>query len=274
MPRPAPWGFPDDGTTVARNRRKAFVLGAIPGAVGGAVAGVVVGLLASSVAGVVAAAVVVVAVAVAVWRLAPALVVAALDARPLPAGRAARLDNVVDGLCATMGLGPPALLVVVHRVPNAMAMGRSPSASVLVVTSGLLDTLDLVALESVVAHELVHVKRGEATVSGAAVVSAALVSWIVPRPADLVHRWVGRGRELAADRRAAATVRYPPGLEAALVTMSGEPNGHEAWPPGRGRMAAATRWLWIDPMVGIRGAVDLEGNLDATEVRAAALAEW
>jgi len=56
--------------------------------------------------------------------------------------------------------------------------------------------------------------------------------------------------------------------------MSAEPNGHEGWPPGRGRMAAATRWLWIDPMVGIRGSVGLEGNLDATEVRAAALAEW
>jgi len=259
---------------VARNRRKAFVLCAVPGVVTGAIVGVVVGLLISIVAGVVAAVVVAAVVATFLWRHAPTMVVAALQARPVPAGGAARLDNVVDGLCATMGLGPPALLVVEHRVPNAMALGRSPSASMLVVTSGLLDVLDVVALESVVAHELVHVKRGETAVSGAAVVSAALLSWIVPRPAELVHRWMGRGRELAADRRAAATVRYPPGLEAALVTMAGEPNGHEGWPPGRGRMAASTRWLWIDPMVGIRGTVGLEGNLDATEVRAAALAEW
>lgn len=246
---------------------------AVVGAVPGAVIGVVIGLLVAALAGVLTAVVVAVVVAVVLWRRAPTMVVAALRARPLPPDRATRLDNVVDGLCATMGLSPPVLLVVEHRVPNAMALGRSPSTPLLVVTSGLLDVLDVVALESVVAHELVHVKRGETAVSGVAVVGATMLSWIGP-PANLVHRWVGRGREFAADRRAAATVRYPPGLEAALVAMSREPNGHEDWPPGPGRMAAATRWLWIDPMVGIRGMSGLEGNLDATEVRAAALAEW
>ena len=42
------------------------------------------------------------------------------------------------------------------------------------------------------------------------------------------------------------------------------------WPPGRGRTAALTRWLWIDPMVGAPADVSTEGNLDDTRVRAAA----
>jgi len=35
----------------------------------------------------------------------------------------------------------------------------------------------------------------------------------------------------------------------------------------------ATRWLWIDPMVGARQAPAV-GEIDATGVRRAALAEW
>jgi hypothetical protein len=44
-----------------------------------------------------------------------------------------------------------------------------------------------------------------------------------------------------------------------------------AWPPGAGRIAALSRWLWIDPTVGLPPGRSLEGNLDDTHVRAAAL---
>ena len=47
-----------------------------------------------------------------------------------------RLHNLVDGLCATMGLPRPAILVVDSPVPNAMAVGRDPRSAPLVVTSG------------------------------------------------------------------------------------------------------------------------------------------
>ena len=39
-----------------------------------------------------------------------------------------------------------------------------------------------------------------------------------------------------------------------------------------GRIAALTRWLWVDPMAGTRADESPEGNLDDTRVRAAALA--
>ena len=88
----------------------------------------------------------------------------------------------------------------------------------------------------------------------------------------LVHRAVGRGREYRADEVAAATVRYPPGLRDALGTLEEGP-GPSSDSVFTGRRWRATRWLWIDPMVGSRGD-PVEGELDATSVRRAALAEW
>jgi hypothetical protein len=45
------------------------------------------------------------------------------------------------------------------------------------------------------------------------------------------------------------------------------------WPPGGGRIAALTRWLWIDPLAGSAAPLEpIEGNLDDTRVRAEALA--
>jgi hypothetical protein len=48
------------------------------------------------------------------------------------------------------------------------------------------------------------------------------------------------------------------------------PSPEAAWPPGPGRVAALTRWLWIDPMAGASDDESPEGNLDDTRVRAAA----
>jgi hypothetical protein len=50
------------------------------------------------------------------------------------------------------------------------------------------------------------------------------------------------------------------------------PRTADPWPPGRGRTATLTRWLWIDPTVGAATGTSPAGNLDDTRVRAAALA--
>jgi hypothetical protein len=67
-------------------------------------------------------------------------------------------------------------------------------------------------------------------------------------------------------------VRYPRGLGSALDAMARAPEVGAGWPPGRSRTASITRWLWIDPMVGMPPGHSSEGNLDDTRVRAAALA--
>ena len=213
----------------------------------------------------------------AAWAAAPRLVVRALGARPSDEFEHPRLHNLVDGLCATLGLPGPAVVTVDSPVPNAMALGRDPDAAILVVTTALDSELSLVELEGVLAHELVHIKRHDTAVSAPAAAMAALLSFVVgtTRAGETVHTLVGRGREFAADQRAAQVVRYPPGLEAALGSMAATHGGGAAWPPDRGRVAMLTRWLWVDPRPtgpGQRHGSDEVGNLDDTMVRAAALA--
>ena len=77
-----------------------------------------------------------------------------------------------------------------------------------------------------------------------------------PAGAETVHRLVGRGREFSADRRAALIVRYPSGHRFG-AGVHGRRTGRRppAWPPAPGRVAALTRWLWVDPMAGVAGRV-------------------
>ncbi len=139
---------------------------------------------------------------------------ASLGAVPSRESDRPRLHNLVDGLCATMGLERPSIAVVDSDVPNALAVGRDPKSATLVVTSGLDRALTLVELEGVLAHELVHIKRNDTVLSAVAVLVA--VPWAVvrgtPAGVDAVHGLVGRGREFSADQRAALVVRYPPGI--------------------------------------------------------------
>ncbi len=256
---------------IRANRRRAHVLAVGAGAVPGVVVGLVLGAVAGPVAGVVAAVVVAAFVAVVVSRRATTMVLGIVGGRPLADDAEPRLVNLVDGLCATFGVPRPRLWLVEDPVPNVCALGRRPSAAVLVVTSGLLGRLGLIETEGVVAHELAHVKRHDTAVSEVAV--ALCYPLAGARGADgLVHRALGRGREYRADEVAAATVRYPPGLRDALGTLEDAP-APLAGSVFTGRRWRATRWLWIDPMVGSR-ADPVEGELDATSVRRAALAEW
>ncbi len=245
----------------------------------GLVLGVVVGVVLSAVGLPVylaAAVFVVVATAVmlALWQRAPGAVLRSVGARPSREGDRPRLHNLVDGLCATMGLPQPAICVVDSPVPNAMAVGRDPRSATLVVTSALDHSLTLVELEGVLAHELVHIKRHDTVLATVAVSASAPLSLLIglPRATERIHSLLGTGREFDADQRAAAVVRYPPGIGSALASMLEGPARAGPWPPGRGRTAALTRWLWIDPMVGVPSTVSMEGNLDDTRVRAAAQA--
>jgi Zn-dependent protease with chaperone function len=256
---------------IRANRRRAHALAIGAGAVPGIILLVLLTALAGPLVGVVVGVVVAAAIAVAVSRRATAVVLSILGGSALDEDAEPRLANVVDGLCATFGVPRPRLWLVTDPVPNACAIGRRPSSAVLVVTSGLLDRLGLIETEGVMAHELAHVKRHDTSVSE---VAAALCYPLAgARGADrIVHLVVGRGREYRADEVASATVRYPPGLHDALASLEGGPSP-AADSVFSGRRWRATRWLWIDPMVGARDE-PIEDELDATAVRRAALAEW
>ena len=261
-------------STIRANRRRAIGLCVLPCLLSGFVVGVIIAAAGKLLIGLCVFVAVTAVGSFLLWRRAPRMVVHAVGSRTSHEADQPRVHSLVEGLCATMGLPVPSIRVVDSPIPNAMAVGRDPHVACLVVTTGLEESLSLVELEGVLAHELVHVKCHDTVLAGVAVCVA--VPWAAVKGteagAETVHRLVGRGREFVADQRAAGVVRYPPGLAAALDTMTDRPVDATPWPPGTRRTAALTRWLWTDPLAGTTArATPVEGDLDDTRVRAAAL---
>jgi Zn-dependent protease with chaperone function len=255
---------------VRANRSRAHhivMLGAlVPAVVVGAAVGAAVSLIVGAIAGVA----VLVILAVAIGRGATPVALRVLGARSIGAEELPRLQNLIDGLCPTFGVRRPTLMAVDDDLPNACSVGTRPDRGVLVVTTGLEASLDLIELEGVIGHELSHLKRADTAVSSVAVAVLAPIIWLTGSD-RLLHRAVGRGREMRADQVAARAVRYPPGLRDALARSLAAPS------PGPGSLFASrrlsmSRWLWIDPTVGRRGANE-PGDLDLTPTRIAVLAE-
>jgi len=303
------------------NRHRTILLALAGAALPAVVLGVVLGVAAGIVIGAVVAVVVLAAVAVLMVHAALRIALAVIGGHAAPEDQLPALANQVDGLSATVGVRRPRLWLVDDPVPDACALsGWADARAVLVVTTGLLDLLGIIELEGVIAHELVHMKREDATASAVAVATAGLVSAAFAGD-RLLHWAVGRGREYEADQAAALAVRYPPGLRDALAMFgarAGSRAGARPVPPEatarpvppeatarpvppeaavrpvppeatarpvppeaavspfRGWRWTATRWIWIDPMVGPAGSAGRApiGELDATDVRAEALAQW
>src|ERR671911_338458 len=118
-------------------------------------------------------------------------------ARPAPVAEFARYHNIVEGLCIASGLPKPRLYVVDDPAPNAFATGRNPRNAAVAVTTGLLEKLNRIELEGVVAHELSHVKNYVILVSTLAVTMVGVVALL----ADIGVRmmWWGMGRHANSD---------------------------------------------------------------------------
>ena len=191
----------------------------------------IVGLL----AGLVVTAIVVVLRARALTTGIRRRVLAALGSRPADADTDARLFNLADGLSATSGVPVPDMFVLEDAGANMLVVGESPAAPAVVITTGLLDALDRIQLESVIAWAFAELRQGEvpaASVAVNAVARPALtlagggVGALAVRPfAGLItagYSYVADpDRDLLLDQSAVAITRYPPGLREALVQMQG-----------------------------------------------------
>jgi len=205
-----------------------------------------------------------------VRRGAPAATVRNIGAAPVEPGALPRVETLLIGLSATMGVATPAIGVLVDEVPNACVIGTRATPTV-VVTTGLVNALSVVELEGVLSHLLAQ-QRLEAVERGTFGAGLALLLGGIGRRGSLAHRLTGTGRLYRADELAALTVRYPLGLAAALRKME------QAALPEKGSLFASPvyatiRWLFVDPSIARRAKTDEIGDIDATGVRRHVLEE-
>ncbi|MEM8925110.1 MAG: hypothetical protein AAGD35_16515 [Actinomycetota bacterium] len=156
-----------------------------------------------------------------VLRSAASWLLAALGATPAEESAHARYLNLVQGLSLAGGSGEPDVYVVESPGRNAAAVANGDTTAV-VATTGLLDSVDRIGLEAVVAEAVVRIGNGDASAStvGAALLSPMLGGPLAPLTAPPARagltRLLGADRDLSADRGAVALTRYPPGLLGAL----------------------------------------------------------
>lgn len=215
----------------------------------------------------------------AAWWSSDRVALAMSHAHPADEAEQARLHNIVEGLCIAGGLPKPKVYVIEDPAPNAFATGRDPRHAAIAVTTGLLDRMNRIELEGVVAHELSHVKNRDTLVGTLAVTMVGVVvlladfglrfMWwggprhrndmgsgsgrashplallglvllvLAPLSARLMQRAVSRRRESLADVTAVTLTRYPPGLISALEKLRDDPTVVHS-------ASLATAHLWIE----------------------------
>jgi heat shock protein HtpX len=114
-------------------------------------------------------------------------------ARPVTKDEFPYLYNVVEGLAIAAGLPAPKCYVIDDTAPNAFAAGRKPETAVICVTTGLLEKLNRVELEGVIAHEMSHIRNYDVRLQTVVVVMAGVVALL----SDWMLRsfmWGGGGR--------------------------------------------------------------------------------
>jgi heat shock protein HtpX len=101
-----------------------------------------------------------------------------------------RLYNILENLCISRGITMPKLKVIESDQLNAFATGMNEKQYSITVTTGLLNRLNDAEIESVLGHELTHIRNGDVRMMVIAVIIAGIVSFF----AELVFRlWFYNG---------------------------------------------------------------------------------
>src|ERR1700691_488028 len=101
-----------------------------------------------------------------------------------------RLYNILENLCISRGIPTPKLKLMDSSALNAFATGMNQKQYSITVTTGLLKRLDDAEIESVLGHELTHIRNGDVRMMVIAVIIAGVVSFF----AALVFRiWFYNG---------------------------------------------------------------------------------
>src|SRR5512136_2759526 len=126
------------------------------------------------------------------------IVLAISRARPAEKDEFPYLYNVVEGLAIAAGIPAPRCYVIDDTAPNAFATGRNPENSVIVVTTGLLQKMNRLELEGVVAHEMSHIRNYDILLQTLTVVMVGVVALL----SDWLRRsfWWGGARRRSDER--------------------------------------------------------------------------
>ncbi len=103
------------------------------------------------------------------WHNSDRIALSMSHAVPADEKQYARFHNLVEGLCVAAGIPKPRLFVVEDAAPNAFATGRDQQHAAIAVTTGLLEKMNRLELEGVLAHELAHIKNNDILVATVAV---------------------------------------------------------------------------------------------------------
>ena len=182
------------------------------------------------------------------------LVLAASGARPLPIEESSYVHNLVENLCIGAGLPKPKVYVIDSPAMNAFATGRDPKNGAICFTTGIINGLEKLELEGVIAHELSHIgnydirlmavvgvlvgsitilfdmvfrvnifsSKKESNSNSLFLILGLVLLIISPIVATLIKLAISRNREYLADSTAALLTRYPKGLAGALSKISSD----------------------------------------------------
>lgn len=184
-------------------------------------------------------------------------------AKPITKEDSPELYRIVENLSITTGLPMPKIYILNEAAPNAFATGRDAKHAVVAVTRGLLERLERVELEGVIAHELSHIGNRDILISTIAVVLVGMIAILAdfflrftlfggfgrrngsrkegqaqaiflvlafvaailaPLAATLLRLAISRKREFLADASGALLTRYPDGLARALEKIAQDPH--------------------------------------------------
>lgn len=101
-----------------------------------------------------------------------------------------RLWDLMETLCISRGMPMPRLAVIETPARNAFAYGLTPRRAGVTVTRGLLQALDDRELSAVLAHELAHIRNGDARLG----VIAAVFVGVITLATDIVWQGMRAGR--------------------------------------------------------------------------------
>ncbi len=183
-----------------------------------------------------------------------------MKAKPIEKRDNPELYRIIENLCITAGLPLPKIYIIEEPQPNAFATGRNANHAVVAVTRGLLNKLERVELEGVIAHELSHIGNKDMLLQTIVVILVGVVALLsnfflrisffggerrrdskgsggsflailgivaailAPIAATLIQLAISRKREFLADGTGALLTRYPEGLALALEKISADPN--------------------------------------------------